>query len=109
MPLTRQEVEKVSLLGRLLLKPEELDRLTSQLGGIVAYIEQLSELDDKIKRLKDEFEAHKTNLDKDLDYMRASYNAEIRTLGEKIEALQKDLGQQHSQLVSLLMQLVSKS
>jgi aspartyl-tRNA(Asn)/glutamyl-tRNA(Gln) amidotransferase subunit C len=49
MPLTRQEVEKVSLLGRLLLTPEELDRMTSQLGGIVAYIEQLSELDDEIK------------------------------------------------------------
>jgi aspartyl-tRNA(Asn)/glutamyl-tRNA(Gln) amidotransferase subunit C len=49
MPLTRQEVEKVSLLGRLLLTPEELDRLTTQLGGIVAYIEQLAELDDEIK------------------------------------------------------------
>ena len=49
MSLTRQEVEKVSLLGRLLLTPEELDRMTSQLGGIVAYIEQLAELDDEIK------------------------------------------------------------
>jgi aspartyl-tRNA(Asn)/glutamyl-tRNA(Gln) amidotransferase subunit C len=49
MSLTRQEVEKVSLLGRLLLTPDELDRLTSQLGGIVAYIEQLAELDDEIK------------------------------------------------------------
>ncbi len=49
MPLTRQEVEKVSLLGRLLLAPDELDRLTSQLVGIVAYIEQLAELDGEIK------------------------------------------------------------
>ena len=49
MSLTRQEVEKVSLLGRLLLTPEELDRMTSQLGGIVQYIEQLAELDDEIK------------------------------------------------------------
>jgi aspartyl-tRNA(Asn)/glutamyl-tRNA(Gln) amidotransferase subunit C len=49
MPLTRQDVEKVSLLARLLLTPAELDRLTSQLGGIVAYIEQLAELDDEIK------------------------------------------------------------
>ena len=49
MSLTRQEVEKVSLLGRLLLTQEELDRLTSQLGGIVQYIEQLAELDDEIK------------------------------------------------------------
>jgi aspartyl-tRNA(Asn)/glutamyl-tRNA(Gln) amidotransferase subunit C len=49
MSLTRQEIEKVSLLGRLLLTPAELDRMTSQLGGIVAYIEQLAELDDEIK------------------------------------------------------------
>ena len=48
MPLTRQEVEKVSLLGRLLLTPEELDRMTSQLGGIVAYVEQLAELDGEL-------------------------------------------------------------
>jgi aspartyl-tRNA(Asn)/glutamyl-tRNA(Gln) amidotransferase subunit C len=49
MSLTRQEVEKVSLLGRLLLTPDELDRMTSQLGGIVSYIEQLGELDKEIK------------------------------------------------------------
>jgi aspartyl-tRNA(Asn)/glutamyl-tRNA(Gln) amidotransferase subunit C len=44
MSLTRQEVEKVSLLGRLLLGPDELDRMTSQLGQIVGYVEQLGEL-----------------------------------------------------------------
>ncbi len=49
MSLSRQEVDKVSLLGRLLLTPDEWDRMTSQLGGIVAYIEQLAELDDEIK------------------------------------------------------------
>ena len=48
MSLTRQEVEKVSLLGRLLLSPQELDLMTSQLGGIVAYVEQLAELDQEI-------------------------------------------------------------
>jgi aspartyl-tRNA(Asn)/glutamyl-tRNA(Gln) amidotransferase subunit C len=45
MSLSREEVAKVSLLGRLRLGPEELDRMTSQLGQIVAYVEQLSELD----------------------------------------------------------------
>jgi aspartyl-tRNA(Asn)/glutamyl-tRNA(Gln) amidotransferase subunit C len=45
MSLTRQEVEKVSLLGRLLLQPDELDRMTTQLGQIVGYVEQLGELD----------------------------------------------------------------
>ena len=48
MSLTRQDVEKVSLLGRLLLTPQELDLMTSQLGGIVAYVEQLAELDEEI-------------------------------------------------------------
>ena len=45
MSLSREEVAKVSLLGRLRLGPDELDRMTSQLGQIVAYVEQLSELD----------------------------------------------------------------
>ncbi len=45
MSLSRDQVEKVSLLARLQLLPEELDTMTEQLGKIVQYIEQLSELD----------------------------------------------------------------
>jgi aspartyl-tRNA(Asn)/glutamyl-tRNA(Gln) amidotransferase subunit C len=45
MSLTRQEVEKVSLLARLRLTSDELDRMTVQMGQIVAYVESLSELD----------------------------------------------------------------
>ena len=44
MSLTRADVEKVSLLGRLLLSDAELDKMTEQMGRIVGYIEQLSEL-----------------------------------------------------------------
>ena len=44
MSLTRQEVEKVSLLARLQLTPVELDTMTAQLGQIVGYVELLSEL-----------------------------------------------------------------
>ncbi|HEX4142068.1 MAG TPA: Asp-tRNA(Asn)/Glu-tRNA(Gln) amidotransferase subunit GatC [Pirellulales bacterium] len=44
MSLARQDVEKVSLLARLQLSPQELDTLTAQLGAIVSYVEQLSEL-----------------------------------------------------------------
>ena len=45
MSLSRAEVEKVALLGRLLLSDAELAKMTEQLGQIVGYIEQLSELD----------------------------------------------------------------
>ncbi len=45
MSLTRQEVEKVSLLARLRLTPAELDLMTEQMGQIVAYVESLAELD----------------------------------------------------------------
>ena len=44
MSLSRADVEKVSLLGRLLLSEAELGTMTSQLGRIVGYVEQLSEL-----------------------------------------------------------------
>jgi aspartyl-tRNA(Asn)/glutamyl-tRNA(Gln) amidotransferase subunit C len=42
--LSREEVEKVALLGRLRLSPQELDTMTAQLGAIVDYVQQLSEL-----------------------------------------------------------------
>lgn len=44
MSLTREDVEKVSLLGRLLLSPEEQEKMTAQLTNIVSYVEQLKEL-----------------------------------------------------------------
>ena len=45
MPISRAEVEKVSLLARLSLSDEELDRMTSQMGEILGYFDLLSELD----------------------------------------------------------------
>lgn len=45
MSITRAEVEKVALLARLSLSDEELDRTTDQMGCILGYIDQLSELD----------------------------------------------------------------
>ena len=45
MSLSREDVEKVSLLARLQLSDAELDTMTTQLGQIVGYVEQLSELD----------------------------------------------------------------
>jgi aspartyl-tRNA(Asn)/glutamyl-tRNA(Gln) amidotransferase subunit C len=62
MPLSRQDVEKVSLLGRLLLTPQELDLMTAQLGGIVAYVEQLAELDQEIAAKKVQPMAHAVEL-----------------------------------------------
>jgi aspartyl-tRNA(Asn)/glutamyl-tRNA(Gln) amidotransferase subunit C len=44
MSLTRAEVERVSLLARLRLEPGELDTLTQQLGQVVQYVHQLSQL-----------------------------------------------------------------
>jgi aspartyl-tRNA(Asn)/glutamyl-tRNA(Gln) amidotransferase subunit C len=45
MSLTRQDVAKVARLARLRLSDSELDTLTPQLARIVAYVEQLAELD----------------------------------------------------------------
>jgi len=45
MAISRKEVEKVALLGRLLLSEDELNQMTRQLGDILGYIDLLSELD----------------------------------------------------------------
>ncbi|MEX2027749.1 MAG: Asp-tRNA(Asn)/Glu-tRNA(Gln) amidotransferase subunit GatC, partial [Pirellulaceae bacterium] len=44
MTLTRADVEKVALLGRLLLTEDEVTSMTSQLGRVLGYVEQLNEL-----------------------------------------------------------------
>lgn len=45
MAISREEVEKVSLLGRLLLSDEELDKMTAQLGQILDYMDLLRAVD----------------------------------------------------------------
>lgn len=75
MSLSRDDVEKVSLLGRLRLSPAELDRMTSQLQDIVQYVELLSELDtDDVSPMAHAVEVHnvfaadevRPSLDRDL-------------------------------------------
>jgi aspartyl-tRNA(Asn)/glutamyl-tRNA(Gln) amidotransferase subunit C len=45
MSLSRGEVERVSLLARLKLTDDELDRMTTQLGQIIEYMNVLGQLD----------------------------------------------------------------
>jgi len=45
MAISRDEVRKVSLLGRLLLSEEELDKMTAEMGRILEYMDLLSEVD----------------------------------------------------------------
>jgi aspartyl-tRNA(Asn)/glutamyl-tRNA(Gln) amidotransferase subunit C len=43
--IDKEQVHKVALLARLELTTEEEEKFTTQLGSILGYIEQLSELD----------------------------------------------------------------
>jgi aspartyl-tRNA(Asn)/glutamyl-tRNA(Gln) amidotransferase subunit C len=43
--LTREEVAKVALLGRLELSDDELERMTSQLARVIEYVDILNEVD----------------------------------------------------------------
>ena len=45
MSLAREDVEKVALLARLELSPDEVERLTAELQQIVAYVDLLGEVD----------------------------------------------------------------
>ena len=44
MAISRNEVEKVSLLGRLRLSEEELEKMTSQMGAILEYFALLKQV-----------------------------------------------------------------
>jgi aspartyl-tRNA(Asn)/glutamyl-tRNA(Gln) amidotransferase subunit C len=45
MAITRQDVEKVALLGRLSLSDDELATMSEQLAGIVGYVDHLAQVD----------------------------------------------------------------
>ena len=45
MPISKEEVTKIAALSNLALTSEETESFSVQLAGIVAYIDQLSELD----------------------------------------------------------------
>jgi aspartyl-tRNA(Asn)/glutamyl-tRNA(Gln) amidotransferase subunit C len=44
MSISRQDIEKVALLARLQLTDDELSRMTTELAQIVAYVDQLGEV-----------------------------------------------------------------
>ncbi|MEX0613850.1 MAG: Asp-tRNA(Asn)/Glu-tRNA(Gln) amidotransferase subunit GatC [Pirellulales bacterium] len=44
MSISRTDIEKVALLGRLRLTEAELDTMTDQLAQIVGYVDQLAEV-----------------------------------------------------------------
>jgi aspartyl-tRNA(Asn)/glutamyl-tRNA(Gln) amidotransferase subunit C len=44
MSISRRDIEKVALLARLRLTEEELATITNELGQIVGYVDQLSEV-----------------------------------------------------------------
>lgn len=59
MAISRQEVEKVALLGRLRLSEAELQTMTSQMGDILGYVELLDELDtDGVEPMVHALEVH---------------------------------------------------
>ena len=45
MKITREEVQRVALLARLHLSPQEVELLTAQLDKILLYVDKLNQLD----------------------------------------------------------------
>lgn len=45
MSITKEQVQKVAMLGRLKLTDQEADQYTSQLNDILQFVEKLNELD----------------------------------------------------------------
>ena len=43
--ITKEEVLRIASLARLHLKPSEIERMTRELGDILAYVKQLEEVD----------------------------------------------------------------
>ncbi len=65
-----------------------------------------SKVDARIERLEDHLKTLEANVNKDILHLKETYAAEIKVLGEKIEALREELRGQHSQMVTLLSKLI---
>ncbi len=68
-----------------------------------------SELETKISLLESEIHSLEENVSKDFSNLKETHAIELKNLSEKVELLREDLQTQHSQILSLLVQLVDKS
>lgn len=66
------------------------------------------ELKNKISELEIKLDDLRSDVEKDMIHLKETYNGELRFLGQKIEELRKEVHDQHSQLVSLLMKMIDK-
>lgn len=64
------------------------------------------DLQAQLVAIKVRIDSLESNVEKDLQHLRETYNGEIRNLGMKIEELRSDLRNQHMQMVSLLTKMI---
>jgi hypothetical protein len=67
-----------------------------------------AELESKIEALSAQFVNLKTNIDKDIDYLKESHAMELKNIGQRIEILRDELRNQNASLVNLLSKLIDK-
>ncbi|MGE5298174.1 MAG: Asp-tRNA(Asn)/Glu-tRNA(Gln) amidotransferase subunit GatC [Acidobacteriaceae bacterium] len=75
MAISTEEVDKIAKLSRLKFKPEEKQKLTEELSGILDYVGELKELSEKVS-LKAEEDHGAENLMRD-DFAESSEDSEI--------------------------------
>lgn len=67
------------------------------------------DLQAQLVAIKVRIDSLESNVEKDLQHLRETYNGEIRNLGQKIEDLRSELRNQHTQMVSLLTKMIDNS
>ena len=67
-----------------------------------------AKLESRIEAMKAELKNLELNINKDIAFVKESYKSDIKVLGDKIEDLRKQLNEQHSQLLTVLTNLINK-
>jgi predicted nuclease with TOPRIM domain len=78
-----------------------LDRALSELE------KEKTLLEIKIQACENENERLKEMMEKEIEFVRSTYNTEIKNLGEKIESLKEEVKSQNTQIIGLLSKLIS--
>lgn len=101
MFLTAQKIIKNSKIER----EQESLKLLEKASEELEKEKQLLEI--KIQSCVDENERMKEMIEKDMELIKATYSAEIKNLGEKIESLKEEVRSQNTQILNLLSKLIS--
>ena len=69
---------------------------------------KLKALESKIESLQSQIDTLKSTVEKDITYLKESYNEKLSYLSQKIDELRNEINNQNKQIMELLLRMINK-